>query len=81
MDRAPDWLVGISRGLRITESPYAETLKVWHTIERHPIAKRRRQWRVQRHERRDPCIYKLHDGTLVVHPTLMARMRAALGAS
>ena len=75
---APKWLGGIFSGLRIVESPNAETLKVWHTVERHPRPKRRRQWRVMRHERRDPCAYKLYDGTLVVHPALMDRMRDAM---
>lgn len=66
-------------GMRVVVSQMAETQKVWHTVERNPIRKRRKQWRVQRHERRDPCAYKLGDHTLVVHPVIaeqLARLAA-----
>jgi hypothetical protein len=63
-------------GIRIVTSRFAETTKVWHTIERAgPKRKRRKNWRVQRNEKREPCAYRLADGTLVVHPTIEHALR------
>jgi hypothetical protein len=66
---------GLLAGMRVVESPLAETVKVWHTAERHPRWKRRRQWRVVRHERREPAAYRLDDGTVIVHPAIAAQLR------
>ena len=63
-------------GLRIFVNPMCERLKVWHTVERHPIKKRRRAWSVRRHEKREPCAYQTPQG-IFMHPTLYAQLVAA----
>ena len=63
--------------IRVHSNPLCERVVVsWH-IERHAMKKRRRNWRVVRHEVRIPCAYKLADGSVVMHPTLYAQLQHA----
>lgn len=63
-------------GITIHSSPLAETLHVEHRLERvGPPWRRRKRWRVRRHEERRPACLKLADGTLVLHPTLCAKLK------
>jgi len=62
-------------GIRVFVNPLCETLKAWHTVERDPIQKRRRQWFVQRNERREPCAYSTPHG-IYMHPTLYEKLCA-----
>lgn len=63
-------------GIRIFVNPLCEKLTVWHTVERHPIKKKRRGWTVRRNERRDPCIFKTPQG-IYMHPTLYEQLRSS----
>jgi hypothetical protein len=60
-------------GLRIIPHPLAREVRVEFRIERHPIAKRRRRWRVRRVEIIRPgCIQT--GGILYMHPDLIAKL-------
>lgn len=66
-------------GVKIISSPLAERVIVaWHVV-RHPIKKRRRNWRVLRVESRMPVSYLLEDGTVVAHPTIYEAIKAKYG--
>lgn len=68
-------------GVNVYESPYAVTVRVTHGIERNPIKKRRRNWRVVRNEHHDPAMFKTAQG-FIVHPALMKKLKqAAQGGS
>lgn len=63
-------------GVNIRSSPFAESLHVEHRLERvGPPWKRRKRWRVRRHEERRPAVWQLADGTLVMHPTIFAKLK------
>jgi hypothetical protein len=63
-------------GLRVISNPLCVTRRVWHTVERAGAPwKRRNRWRVQRHEKEEPCAYQLANGTLVMHPTIYEQFR------
>jgi hypothetical protein len=65
-------------GMRVVQSPLAERVTVRHEVRRHPIAKRRRNWTVVRIEARIPQAYAIGGHTLVIHPSLMSRLREFL---
>jgi hypothetical protein len=44
-------------------------------LERHPIKKRRRNWRWTKVE--EPGCFQLQDGTLLMHPKLVAKLLEA----
>lgn len=67
--------VGHLAGIPVIANELALNVVVWYAVEPHPIQKRRRQWRVVRRERHEPCSYKLANGTLVMHPMLIALLR------
>lgn len=61
-------------GLRIFSNPMCvQTVVTWH-VERHSTRKRRRNWRVVRHEESKPCAYRMADGSMAMHPTLYAQL-------
>ena len=63
-------------GIRIVSSPLATTRKVWFTVERHGMLKRRRNWKSVRHETQNPAAYKDVSGTIYMHPELYAKLKA-----
>ncbi len=63
-------------GVKEFVNPLCETVKVWHTVERHPIPKRRRQWTIRRNEKREPSIFRTPQG-IYMHPTLYEQLRIA----
>lgn len=61
-------------GVRVFSNPLCvQTVVTWR-VERHQTMKRRRNWRVVRHEENKPCAFKLADGSVVMHPTLYAQL-------
>jgi len=64
-------------GTRIHSNPLCIKVEVTWRIERHPIRKRRRNWRVVRHEASTPCAFKLADGSVVMHPDLYSQLKQA----
>jgi len=65
-------------GIRIFENPLLVKTVVTYQVQRSPIKKRRRNWRVVRIEKQEPAIFMLAGGMMAVHPALMAKMRQAL---
>lgn len=63
-------------GIRIVSSPLATTRKVWYTVERHGMRKRRRNWKSVRHETQVPAAYQDAAGTIYMHPDLYQKLRA-----
>ena len=70
----------ILNGMPVFLSEAAVKITVSFSVEPHPIRKRRRNWRVERHEKREPQIYLMNGKTFVVHPPLMPGLLAATGA-
>jgi hypothetical protein len=64
-------------GVRIHTSQHAVKLTYRWEVHRHPIAKRRRGWRVVRVEERTPCVFKTPSG-LFMHPVLFAKLKQAM---
>lgn len=64
------------QGMQIQPSVNAVTVKVWHTVERMPIRKRRRNWRVVRHSTSTPAMYVLHGKIVVCHPSIYDKIKA-----
>jgi hypothetical protein len=62
-------------GVRVVKSLLAETVTVRHKVVRHPILKRRRNWRVVRIEEHKPAAYMIGGHTLVIHPLLMCELK------
>lgn len=62
-------------GLKVVSSPYAREIRDEYRVERVPIPKRRRRWRVVKHHIDRPCAYILTGGTAVLHPELLAALR------
>lgn len=61
-------------GMRVLVSPHAtKNVSVW-AVERNPIPKRRRNWRVVRKTTTEPVSYMM-DGTLIVHPTIFEKLK------
>lgn len=68
-------------GINIHSSPLATRLVVAFTVERAGAPwKRRRRWRVVRHEQRVPAAFQLADGSLMLHPTLLAKLEREVPA-
>ncbi len=65
-----DW-----NGIRVMPNPLA-TVPAWK-VERHPIRKRRRNWRPVKHQ--IPGALRLGDGTLIVHPSIYEQLKAKYG--
>lgn len=63
-------------GINIVASEFAMRRWVEFTVEAWPIRKRRRGYRVRRVEREEPGCYQ-SGGTLFMHPTLLAKLKAA----
>jgi len=63
-------------GIRIVSSPLATTRKVWFTVERHGMRKRRRNWKSVRHETQAPAALKDSAGTIYMHPEIYAKLKA-----
>jgi hypothetical protein len=57
-------------GIKVVSSPYAATRAL--RVERVPIKKRRRNWRLV--WRTEPGVYMIGDDMLVMHPNLIARL-------
>ena len=63
-------------GHRVLSNPLCVKVEVTWSVERHATQKRRRNWRVVRHQRDVPCAYKLADDTLMMHPDLFKQVAA-----
>ena len=61
-------------GMRIVQHSLAVTVRDEWKVERHPIKKKRRQWRVAKHRITTPSCYQVGD-TLYMHPELVERLR------
>lgn len=61
-------------GMKVLVSPHAtKNVSVW-AVERNPIPKRRRNWRVVRKTITEPVAYKMGE-TLIVHPTIFDKLK------
>jgi len=67
-------------GNLVHSSPFCVKVEVTWRVERHATKKRRRNWRVVRHQRDVPCAYRMADGRLVMHPDLYRQLFAATQA-
>jgi hypothetical protein len=66
-------------GLRVVSNPLCVTRRVWYAVERSGAPwRRRKRWRVKRHEKAEPCAYQLADGTVVMHPTIYEQFRCEM---
>jgi hypothetical protein len=66
-------------GIPVVVNPLAVEHRVWFTVERWPIPKRRRRWRVVRHEETKPAMFIVGENifgrkTAVLHPELFAKI-------
>jgi hypothetical protein len=68
---------GFFNGVRVFQSPLALNYRCWFEVERLPIKKRRRGYRVRKHEESTPGCWGLADGSFVMHPALLAKLKAA----
>jgi hypothetical protein len=60
-------------GIKIIPHPFAREVRDEWRVERHPIPKRRRQWRVVKHHIDRPgCL--LMGGVFYMHPDLIAKL-------
>ena len=66
-------------GLNVVPHPLAETVRVTFTVERIALRRRRRYF-VKRTEVREPGCYQ-SGITLYMHPTLVAKLKAQIGAA
>lgn len=62
-------------GVRLHANPLCVKHEVTWGVEKHPTAKRRRNWRVVQRVRAVPCAYLLADGSLHVHPDLYMKVK------
>lgn len=60
-------------GINVTTSDFCRRQVVEFKVEPWPIKKKRRGWRVVRHERTEDCAYMV-SGALVMHPRLLEKM-------
>ena len=63
------------KGMRVVSHPLAREVRDEWKVERNPIPKRRRQWRVVKHHIDRPGCYKVCD-TFYMHPELIEKLRA-----
>lgn len=68
------------RSVDIVSSPLATELHTEFLVVPNPIRKRRRRYSVRKHQWTTPGCYRLGDGTLVMHPELIAFLRIAAEA-
>ena len=76
-------VVGVNQYLGFTIIPHSLAIeyRVWHTVERvGPPKKRRKRWRVMRHESRKPGCFQMGN-TLYMHPDLMDRLGTQFAAA
>jgi len=69
---------GGSAGVRILESPFAETTKVWHeVVPASSRPKRRKRWRSMRFEKREPAMYWCSHGGgyFIAHPDIVKKLK------
>lgn len=64
-------------GVRFVTSPFALQQHTEYRIERCAIKKRRRGYRVRKHQWTTPGCYQLADGSLVLHPDLVGKLQTA----
>ena len=62
-------------GTRIISSPLAVRVCVEFRVERTRVKKRRRSYVVCRHQWEEPGCYRLADGTMVMHPSLIEKLK------
>lgn len=62
-------------GVQVVTSSLAVETKVHFAVEEWPTKKKRRGWRVVRHEELRPCAYMVSGGTMIVHPEILARLK------
>ena len=61
-------------GLNIVLHPLAREVRDEWRVERHPIPKRRRRWRVVKHRIDRPGAYQIGN-TIYMHPDLVEKLR------
>jgi hypothetical protein len=67
------------QGLAVVPSPHAREVRIEFRVERMPIKKRRRGWRVVRHQIDRPGCYRAGN-ILFIHPELLESMKRSVGA-
>lgn len=61
-------------GVRVVAHPLAREVRDEWKVERHPIPKKRRQWRVVKHHIDRPGAYQIGN-TIYMHPDLVAKLK------
>lgn len=60
-------------GMKVVSTPLAREVRDEWRVERHPLPKRRRQWRVVKHHIDKPGCYRVGD-TFYMHPDIVAQL-------
>lgn len=60
-------------GMRVVSHPLARDVRDLWKVERHPIPKKRRNWRVVKHHIDRPGCYQVVD-TFYMHPDLVEKL-------
>ena len=61
-------------GMNVVSTQMAREVRTEWRVERHPTKKRRKQWRVVKHEINRPCAYQ-SGNTIYAHPAVIEQMR------
>jgi hypothetical protein len=67
-------------GLDIYANDLCAHTRVTWSVERHPLPKHRRQWRVVRREAQEPTMYQM-GRKIYAHPTIVAQLIKATGST